>query len=625
MEEKVYKIEIDPAILKLLGPSLYTNIYYVLAELIANAWDADAHNVYIIDKSDVIIVEDDGKGMSYSLGGINKYLNVAHETRLSVEDSKTTELSRVKMGRKGIGKLSSLAVSKNVSVMTIANNEKSGFILSREVPPNGKLTAIPDEEIIFSKISDHGTSIVMSNPEYKLNKGIDVIKKNLIKMFPVISKDFRIHIFKGTKSAILNEFDTNIIKDLATLITIGEEYSNLIEHFTPGVSERINELFSQRTAKSIPLKLVNKNGVENQYSLIIKGWIGAYKTTKGKKTEVLEFQDNFISLYSNGKMGEFNILPRIGQNKLPEVYVVGQLHVDLFEETSLPDMALSNRQGYKDDDERYIKTTEFARELLNDIIKLRTTWSLIKKKNDNLKEMDLYKTRESLFKQNILSYQDNVSQDVANALSKEKNIGKSSQQLVETLVKESLEKHKNLLGLKPLLDKEKKKILISQTSKDKDLSDVIYELLLFNGVPKKEIIFTNSDDEVSRIPEGYDIYKYLRDFFVDSISDQKMYVVYVTSIDMGKSWGAIVEVGANWITQMNHKIFNINDFHPGIPLNIQTEWQQSYRNSDNNIEMDRVNLDKFCVKIESICSDLGYSPRTREENKTKLKELVIEC
>lgn len=32
--EKEYKIEIDARILELLGPNLYTNIYYVLAELI---------------------------------------------------------------------------------------------------------------------------------------------------------------------------------------------------------------------------------------------------------------------------------------------------------------------------------------------------------------------------------------------------------------------------------------------------------------------------------------------------------------------------------------------------------------------------------------------------------------
>ena len=48
---KEYNINVDPRILELLGPNLYTNIYYVLAELIANAYDADAKNVYIISNS----------------------------------------------------------------------------------------------------------------------------------------------------------------------------------------------------------------------------------------------------------------------------------------------------------------------------------------------------------------------------------------------------------------------------------------------------------------------------------------------------------------------------------------------------------------------------------------------
>ncbi|MEJ0021255.1 MAG: ATP-binding protein [Candidatus Doudnabacteria bacterium] len=67
-----YKLNISPRVLELLGPSLYTNIYYVLAELIANAYDAMASNVYIIKKEDRIIVEDDGIGMSYEDGDIKK-------------------------------------------------------------------------------------------------------------------------------------------------------------------------------------------------------------------------------------------------------------------------------------------------------------------------------------------------------------------------------------------------------------------------------------------------------------------------------------------------------------------------------------------------------------------------
>ena len=86
---KKYRLNVDPRILELLGPSLYTNIYYVLAELIANAYDADAKNVYIISNKDDIRVEDDGHGMSYESGDIAKYLNVAGVSRMTEEESLT--------------------------------------------------------------------------------------------------------------------------------------------------------------------------------------------------------------------------------------------------------------------------------------------------------------------------------------------------------------------------------------------------------------------------------------------------------------------------------------------------------------------------------------------------------
>lgn len=56
MAEKEY-INIDPQIFELLGPSLYTNIYYILVKLIVDAYDMDAYNVYIIADKDGITVE----------------------------------------------------------------------------------------------------------------------------------------------------------------------------------------------------------------------------------------------------------------------------------------------------------------------------------------------------------------------------------------------------------------------------------------------------------------------------------------------------------------------------------------------------------------------------------------
>src|SRR3989344_2613418 len=377
--EKHYQITINPRILELLGPSLYTNIYYVLAELIANSYDAGAKNVYIIEKQDSITVEDDGNGMSYKEGDIEKYLDVAVETRKTEEESYVTGMKRKRMGRKGVGKLAALSVSENVLVMTVKNNEKSGFVLSRHVEEDNMLKPLNDEEIKFNFVKKDGTSIVMTNPQYGLHKSAKAIKKNLLKIFPLINENFKIHIITRLDEISIQNFDKEMIGDLCALIILGKEYHDLAEHFKLDIiedeKEITNEVIKKEDAVLMRLPLKNKYGVQKEYILEIKGWIGAYKTTRDRKNDPNDFPDNFISIISRGKLGEYNILPVVGKNKLSEVYIVGQLHIDLLEETELPDISLSNRQGYKTDDPRYQKVISYVSEtLLPQIIDMRTIY-----------------------------------------------------------------------------------------------------------------------------------------------------------------------------------------------------------------------------------------------------------
>ena len=110
--------------------------------------------------------------------------------------------------------------------------------------------------------------------------------------------------------------------------------------------------------------------------------------------------------------------------------------------------------------------------------------------------------------------------------------------------------------------------------------------------------------------------------FVDSISDQKIYIIFVTSENTKKSWGALTEVGAAWITQANHKVFNIADFRPEHPLDDESQWHISFRDSEGNLAMSRLSCDIFAQKIEVICEYLGYEKRDRESNKKYLETLV---
>lgn len=621
-ERKTYRLSVDPRILELLGPNLYTNIYYVLAELIANAYDADAKNVYIISNKDDIRVEDDGHGMSYEAGDIKKFLNVAGVSRTKEEDSKTRSGTRRKMGRKGVGKLAALSVSENVDVLTISNGEKSGFVLTRHPKSGHGLKAISDDKVVFERVGEQGSAIIMRQPQYRLHKTLAAVKRNLLKIFPLIDANFRIHIVRGNEEEVISDFDRSVMGELCALITLGDKFEPLCDLVPDNYPDRRGDLVSAKSAKVTHITMKAKDGKEHEYTLEVVGWIGAYKTTKGRKAELTDFPDNFISLFANEKMGEFNILPVVGQNKLNEVYVVGQLHVDLFEQTELPDMALSNRQGYKSDDPRYEEVRKYVHdELLTEILKKRETHTDIANFEKKRQKEELQKDNESKLRASVDGFRRKASEEAAAALSK---LGVNvSREAMEEAISKSINDNSPDLGLKAVVDSQKKRILISQTFADKPFSDIVYQMLVFNNIPPDEILFTNCDDEVSRVPNHRPVYEYLREFFVESYSTQKIFVLFVTSENTKGSWGAITEVGASWITKVDHQIFNIHPFRPEHPLNDELQWQTTNRdNPSGELWMFKVNADIFCTKIEAVCDALGYKKNARAKNMAYLGTIV---
>ncbi len=630
---KIYPLRIDVKILELLGPSLYTSIYYVLAELVANAYDASAENVYIIIRDNEIIVEDDGTGMSYDKD-ITKYLGVAEETRVTEADSiiKVGSIERRKMGRKGIGKLAALSVSENVLVKTIKNKDKSGFILSRKVDKSKNLKPLSDNEISFEKISNHGTAIVMQEPQYDIHKTIKAIKNNLIKFFPMAGEMFKVHIVTTSGTEIIDDFNTSMITGLGSLITLGDKYKFLSRHFNfDSFIEKENHknLLKKKEVFCKTVILKNKDGKEKKYILKIEGWIGTYKTISRKKSTE-DFPDNFISLLSNDKLGEFNILPSVGKERLLESYVIGQLHVDLFEETELPDMSLSNRQGYKDRDPRYIAVIDHVREkLLPEILKMRNLYADYKKAGADKIKKDANLRKEEELISAAKKYKKKASNAVISGLSNFINKDDAS---AKKIIDEAINNTTELMGIKKEVDEAKKKILISHANiekKDKLLSDLICQMLEFNNVPKDKIIYTSSDEEEHREPDGEDILDYLREFFVDTMSTDKIYVLYITSEEMSKRWNAVLEVGAGWITQSSHKIFNILDYdsetphyEPQSPLKRDPRWHTS-KIKDGIIHMDELSFDLFCVQMRTICEAINIVPKSKNANKTELTRLNV--
>ncbi len=619
--EKTYPLSIDPSILELLGPSLYTNIYYVLAELIANAYDAQAKNVYIIAEKDSITVEDDGTGMTYE-DITNHYLAVAQESRTTVDDSMTADGKRRKMGRKGIGKLAALSVSSRVLVQTRSGDDISGFVLVRRVK-NNSLEPIPDKEIVFKRITGNGTSVVMLNPEYRLHKTLSVVKKNIAKIFPAVGEDFKIHIIRDDEEEVLDGFDNQILNELCAIMTLGDRFAPYADSVLPGDTNH-DVLSKKLPSYKMPIVLADQKGASHEYILEIYGWLGAYKTTRERKLAVTDFPDNHIALYANEKLGEFNILPTVGQNRLIEVFIVGQLHVDLFEETELPDMALSNRQGYKSDDKRYQAVVDIVKkELLPRIVELRKIWADIQKKEAKMRKLAEQAAQEAALRERMDEYRRSVGKTASEEAALRIESGnRITADDIRAIVEDALNKHQPDIGLKKTVDGLKKKLLISHTGDDKDFADIAYKMLQYNGMEKEDIIYTASDDEEARIPRGTDIFEYLRKFFVESASTEMMYVLFITSERMSAKWPVLSEVGAAWVTRSKHQIFNIAPFRPEKPLNVDIEWQVTHRDEEGALYVTNRDADVYCSCIEGVVKDLGGTPKKRAANMKYLGTLL---
>lgn len=133
MKEKELKLIIQPKVIDHLGIKMYQKPVDVIAEFIANSWDANSEIVEIKIKDDSIIVRDDGMGMTYRQCQ-DFFLTVGRDRRKETCKEVTEEKERPILGRKGIGKFSGFGIAKIIEVKTISkkNGELTSFRMDIE-------------------------------------------------------------------------------------------------------------------------------------------------------------------------------------------------------------------------------------------------------------------------------------------------------------------------------------------------------------------------------------------------------------------------------------------------------------------------------------------------------------
>lgn len=136
--KRQYKMTVAGQLFKHLGLQMYSGAVPAISELISNAYDAMAKNVWItiptnrpIEATDQIIVKDDGHGMTFDESN-DLYLSVGRNRRSGASEW-TTAYNRLKprkvQGRKGIGKLAGFGIADRIEVRSARNKEVSHFAL----------------------------------------------------------------------------------------------------------------------------------------------------------------------------------------------------------------------------------------------------------------------------------------------------------------------------------------------------------------------------------------------------------------------------------------------------------------------------------------------------------------
>lgn len=368
-----YYLSISLGALRHLGIGLYSNIPAVVAELVANAWDADATVVDIRILEDEIVVQDDGYGMT--LEDINtRFLKVGYDKRHDRLDSQTkivngvmctTGRERPVMGRKGIGKLSVFSIANLVQISTRRRGSRGeSFQMSRDEikekieSDNGasdnSATYYPQELNADSIEFEHGTKIVLSDLDRRTSRAEKHLRKRLARRFIVIDSAHNFEVRINDDPIRIDE--RGFYNDLQFIWTLDDStrgrlhtFGNIIKHVPYMVGE-----------KDVDIPLLD--GTTRTVPFVVSGWLG---TTE--KPYDIDATNGAVAVFSRGRIVMEDIARDLKEAGVFRQYIVGEVYADFLDEDDAVDLVTSDRQRIMEEDPRYEALRDFLSSILNTI------------------------------------------------------------------------------------------------------------------------------------------------------------------------------------------------------------------------------------------------------------------
>lgn len=186
--DDAYFLRISRLTVDKLGVKLYDKVSAVVAELVANSYDADATKVTVelpmgtqlaskddqgtlVDAGYTVTVSDNGHGMTPGEAR-SHYLQVGRDRRTHVEQGATSrELARPVMGRKGIGKLAPFGICGCIEVRSAGGDATDeGYLTTHFFLDFDKIVEDTDAPVELGKGPDDGTWSAESGTTIRLTR-----------------------------------------------------------------------------------------------------------------------------------------------------------------------------------------------------------------------------------------------------------------------------------------------------------------------------------------------------------------------------------------------------------------------------------------------------------------------
>ncbi len=620
-----YEIKIDKKILTILGPHLYGDTASIVAELISNSYDAGADNCWVTirtGKTPEVIIEDDGSGMSPD--EVNKYfLDIGYDRR---DERPLTPKQRKVFGRKGIGKLAAFSLAKIIELYSLKDGKKAGCILNIDKITRNDEDPLPirDEDIVFepTRLSDKGTGtrIVLKSIKKNVNTTYYYLVNRIVRNFNL--DDFQIHMIKDQEAPKTIKYsDLNYFDVMDTIVTVGDKHApkreKVNENSVIGEKykhvDRYSDLLPTEEERKtrfvrIPnkIKVLGKDDEEKEVEFSLEGWIGTIynlrklrglvnKEGASKEEQSISINDNRVTIFSRNRIGEYDVLPSVQTNTVYDAYVIGEFYVDILEDDTLIDMAISNRRGYEETDQRYRALLAFLKPLVSYIAQRKAEVQRLYRTDQKEKE-DLEASeeiREAFYgKTRTMSIlKEKLDEDEREAVANENFQFMRAAQLARAT----------------------RLILISHDNENKEYGFFILKIFELLGLDiENRIVFTSFVP--TGVPQGVNIYDYLKDCFRDDL-----YVIFIFSRKFYDSNVCIAETGAAWAT---------NQYYSNIVIDID------YADIDNPLDRDinglriaelgSLNRESMVQFIERVYACIGLEIPSRENILPAIEQAIIE-